>query len=113
MKSPKSYEFQLIIVTEKANKCKPKLALCSDVDNMPLCMPGRYWIHHGFNKTSIDPTKKWKIVSPLMTTRNHTNCNFVIFEYPRHSRAGRTEKILPGTSKDIPWNIRSLKKTRA
>ena len=102
-----------MIITEKANQCRPKLTLCTEVNDTPLCRPGLYWIHHGFNKTRINHTKTWRIISPLMTTKNNINCNFLIFEYPRHSRAGKTEKIVPGTSKDILWNIRSLKKIRA
>ena len=80
---------------------------------MPLCKKAVYWIRHGFKMTSADNTRKWRIRSPLIATRNHTNCPFMVFEYPRQSRAGKTENIPPGTSKVIPWNIRSLKKMNA
>ena len=86
-------------------KCIPKLTLCSDIDGVPECHIARIWQREGFNPNA----KSWKIDSPGFTTGKATNCCFELYEYPSHSRSGKTEIITPGTTKTIMWNIRSLK----
>jgi len=92
---------------ENSRACHPKLRLCSKVRGVPVCRKAVSWQRDNFNKNAAS----WTIKSPLVTSRNKTNCCFKIYEYPGYSIQGNYKLIKPGTSEEIFWNIRSLKKS--
>jgi len=93
----------------KNNKrlCYPKIHLCSKANGIPVCKKGTAWKRKGFNKSA----KSWKIITPLITFQDRSNCCFEVYEYPNYSKQGKHRIIKPGTKEEIFWNIRSLRKS--
>jgi len=87
-----------------SRSCSPTIRLCSKVNGITVCKRGTLWIRRNFNKDA----QSWRVISPFLSN-GKKNCCFQIFEYPKHSKQGRSKIIKPGDTEKIDWNIRSIK----